>query len=41
MKQPSARLNAFASHFVKKGEEVACACLATLRSLRQLNAVAG
>ena len=29
----------FASHFVKKGEEVASACLATLRSLRQLNAV--
>ena len=29
----------FASHFVKKGEEVASACLATLRSLRQLDAL--
>lgn len=29
----------FAAHFVKKGEEVASACLATLRSLRQLDAL--
>jgi 6,7-dimethyl-8-ribityllumazine synthase len=29
----------FATHFVKKGEEVASACLATLRSLRQLDAL--
>jgi 6,7-dimethyl-8-ribityllumazine synthase len=27
----------FSAHFVKKGEEVASACLATLRSLRQLD----
>jgi 6,7-dimethyl-8-ribityllumazine synthase len=30
----------FAAHFVKKGEEVAGAALATLRSLRQLGALA-
>jgi 6,7-dimethyl-8-ribityllumazine synthase len=30
----------FAAHFVKKGEEVASACLATLRGLRQLQALA-
>lgn len=30
----------FAAHFVKKGEEVASACLATLRGLRQLDALA-
>ena len=29
----------FAAHFVKKGEEVASACLATLRSLRDLDAL--
>jgi 6,7-dimethyl-8-ribityllumazine synthase len=29
----------FAAHFVKKGEEVASACLATLRGLRQLDAL--
>ncbi|WP_157268434.1 6,7-dimethyl-8-ribityllumazine synthase [Azohydromonas aeria] len=32
--------NFFAAHFVKKGEEVAAAALATLRSLRQLDALA-
>jgi 6,7-dimethyl-8-ribityllumazine synthase len=29
----------FAAHFVKKGEEVASACLATLRGLHQLDAL--
>jgi hypothetical protein len=29
----------FCAHSVKKGEEVASACLATLRSLRQLDAL--
>lgn len=41
MKQPAAPSGLFSSHFVKQGEDVACACLATLRGLRRLKAVAG